>query len=663
MEVGNSGPERDGLSKNWGKVTSLPAEKSYKTFPKIQKVSHLAVLIEVEHFRGAADAAVQCVRWGVAVNPVLLALARQLGGEGDDSRLWVPRERAGEIFEKLDAIVLPKPYRGQASGRGKSGLQRYGTFSVTERGKRTILELVAKPEQLALFGEEGDLTIAQAVRTCALLQRNRVPLFERGAPGTFAAAQRALLDVSTVTSVKGTFSELWVSKNNEVARVPLSEVVDLVDADVPIVFDEKAAETTVLACADGKGRAGLRPNQDLFVERYLETQRGMLLALATGQGKTVAAIAALAACWQAGRPVRALVAVPRAVVPQWVAELSAWFPCAQVGNAALLPDGSGPVVVVDSYDRIVSRGGELSAVAWTDFIVDEATLLAGNSKRARGLRALRKSAQRALAITGTPDQTKGGGGILVSWATGELLETSSDLTEGGPYVVSSQQEELIPVTSSIVECGNVGESFYNLCEWTIEPWRELQQIGKSTATLAQRRQASSRSRFELVRRLAVWCRAEADLGSAGVGDSSLKMTTVVNLCRQRRERDSKTVVFCDSRQTSQRLVEALRETGLSANLFAPNECHRGQDVVIVTKMGQKGVNLQFASGAIHYDLPLLGSRSQRIGRIARIGGSATVDEYYVAHNGLPAYLAGRGERDAPGWAAEMASWLLLERPL
>lgn len=201
-----------------------------------------------------------------------------------------------------------------------------------------------------------------------------------------------------------------------------------------------AAHGSVLDAAESAGAPdvgwpGLRPHQDTFVARYLASRRGAVCAFPPGTGKTPTAAVALRESWQQTRHRntvwRAVVAAPAGVVRQWHDELTTWFPAATIIDADATWPTTGPCVLVDTVDRIVSIAGALTDAATTDtraadpwisdLVCDEATVVASAGKRARALWQLRAISGRGLALTGTPahkgslDSTA----VISAWALGQ----------------------------------------------------------------------------------------------------------------------------------------------------------------------------------------------------------------------------------------------------
>ncbi|MDW7995984.1 MAG: helicase-related protein [Gemmatales bacterium] len=108
---------------------------------------------------------------------------------------------------------------------------------------------------------------------------------------------------------------------------------------------------------------------------------------------------------------------------------------------------------------------------------------------------------------------------------------------------------------------------------------------------------------------------------------------------QIRQRGEKLLIFTESRETLEYLAEKLRAWGysvvslhggmcLDARIRAEHEFREAAQVMVSTEAGGEGINLQFCSLLVNYDIPWNPNRlEQRMGRIHRYGQSKEVHIY------------------------------------
>ena len=106
-----------------------------------------------------------------------------------------------------------------------------------------------------------------------------------------------------------------------------------------------------------------------------------------------------------------------------------------------------------------------------------------------------------------------------------------------------------------------------------------------------------------------------------------------------RQTGEKLLVFTESRETLDYLVEKLREWGysvvplhggmsLDARIRAEHEFREKAQVMVSTEAGGEGINLQFCSLMVNYDIPWNPNRlEQRMGRVHRYGQTKEVHIY------------------------------------
>jgi len=106
-----------------------------------------------------------------------------------------------------------------------------------------------------------------------------------------------------------------------------------------------------------------------------------------------------------------------------------------------------------------------------------------------------------------------------------------------------------------------------------------------------------------------------------------------------RQTGEKLLIFSESRETVEYLIEKLKAWGysvvalhgglnLDARIRAEHEFHERSQVMVSTEAGGEGINLQFCSLMVNYDIPWNPNRlEQRMGRIHRYGQTKEVHIY------------------------------------
>jgi len=177
--------------------------------------------------------------------------------------------------------------------------------------------------------------------------------------------------------------------------------------------------SALLAVAPAALRQALAPFQAEGAA-FLLTRRRALLADEMGAGKTLQAIAAVAAARATGGwPV--LIACPAGVRSMWASELERWLPGLTPGEVCIVrssldapepPPAPQPQVLVISFhmlERLHETGAD-GPFRWPSVIVDEAHLLAASSQPGAGvsrqaakvLDLLRAATHLAVCLSGTP---------------------------------------------------------------------------------------------------------------------------------------------------------------------------------------------------------------------------------------------------------------------
>lgn len=249
-----------------------------------------------------------------------------------------------------------------------------------------------------------------------------------------------------------------------------------------LVCDPQVDDMITLMSAPPLDDTRLRPYQARMAGLHVATRYGLVDALPTGLGKTIATLAALQHRSHSIPRYRALVGVEAIVRDQWRGETEEWFPEAEVFTLTSASQTSeleqalnttdGPLVVIASYtmlthadevetprpldvyvaDPVIEEDGQLSLFAngltpvevvaspdayaddqdpltlgellvgtrWHDLVADEATVLATTSTvTAKAMWRLRENSDVAVALTATPaDKDFDELGRMIAWARG-----------------------------------------------------------------------------------------------------------------------------------------------------------------------------------------------------------------------------------------------------
>lgn len=404
---------------------------------------------------------------------------------------------------------------------------------------------------------------------------------------------------------------------------------------------EMASLTRTRAVADDV----LLPDQQLAVGRYLGSKRGVLCALPPGAGKTVVAARALHHSRE-----RALVVVPVGVIAQWERELAKFHPGADTLTArtesdlgALREHLAKPAAVALVPQRLAAK---LPVVDVDALVVDEAAYLRSPSHQTQALREQRQRASRVLLLTGTPgERSTEDIGPLVAMVLGDLKTfAGAPLREDwrdrvGPLVFEASTSSLPAVRRELLVCEPTAPERALIAAASAELLRARSELASSSGPAREmlRLRAAAHTAFERAR-----VAGTDAAGLVGTSASSLaqlatavsapaKRSKLVEVCSD----GTPTVVCCDSAVVADALVRHLEaagvrsaaltgEVGQRARVAAVAGLGSTHDVLVATKTGQLGWNIQHASRVVHYDVPLTAQAArQREGRVRRIGGSDT----------------------------------------
>jgi superfamily II DNA or RNA helicase len=483
----------------------------------------------------------------------------------------------------------------------------------------------------------------------ALLAASSIPVFDasRGAFNLWSSLRETSLVARTQPSSPN-LARLVDGRRTE-RVLSCSDAFAVLDAefDRAIACDPFVAELAALAHSGRCSDAVLLPVQQQAVGRYLASANGIVCALPPGSGKTVVAARALHHSEES-----ALIVAPSGLHHQWVAELARFAPSATVKVIATKDDlrllashltTSRAVVVISPRLLLLAPRVQVDAL-----VVDEAAFLRSSSKQTRALREQRAMARRTLLLTGTPGERRTADvGALVAFVLGDhSLFAGAPLgidwrDRVGPLTFEAGEiPELPPATRELVLCqpsANEAALLAAASEALAKARAELAAAERAGTLQVLRLRALAHHAFERARLAATdavgisqACTEDLLQQLASRVPTPAKRTALVELCSD----GVSTVVCCDSTVVAQMLAEHLSFCGVRAGALTGELTHAVKertvkalgstlDVLIVSKAGQTGWNMQSASRLIHYDVPLTAQTArQREGRVRRLGGSA-----------------------------------------
>lgn len=345
----------------------------------------------------------------------------------------------------------------------------------------------------------------------------------------------------------------------------------------------------------------------------------------------------------------------------------------------------GPVVAVTSPGVVTGHVDRLARWRVEDLVVDEGTFLRADSAQTRALWRLRDSATRAVVLTGTPEAggdrtveelTRFVAGHHPQTPTGPLPEPLAGLPaleRAGGWVFGLDQTptEVFPVSSSrvpLVPGSQVEDTLHQVATGRVRGL--LGQLAGGGAARARRVATSVRSELERWR-VGVACPAALLAGSSslarafttaledqfpGVGEMAgagsavslaerfpwlvgVKVPVVVQQVTEAVRDGGQVLVFADAPGVLEVLGHQLGQVldpavvGVlsgrvrpAARAEAVEQFTQGRvRVLLVSSVGQWGLNLQMASHLVHADVPASAAvLAQRSARAVRMG--ATVDQ-------------------------------------
>ena len=508
----------------------------------------------------------------------------------------------------------------------------------------------------------------------ALLATSPIPVFDasRGAFGRWASLRETSLVARTQPSSPN-LARLVDGRRTE-RVLSCSDAFAALDAefDRTIACDPFVAEVASLAKAGSCTDPLLLPAQQLAVGRYLSSTRGIVCALPPGSGKTVVAARSLHYSNET-----AMVVAPSGLHHQWVAELTRFAPSMSVKVASCRDDlswlashlASGKGVAVIS-PRLLLDAPRVQVDA---LVVDEAAFLRSTSKQTRALREQRTLSRRALLLTGTPGERRTADvGALVAFVLGDHgffagAPLGADWRDRvGPLAFEAgEMPELPPATRELLMCQPASSEAALISaasEALAKARADLAAAEQAAAPQTLRLRALAHHAFERARL------AATDAGgiTASLADDILqqlatrvtapaKRAALAELCSD----GVSTVVCCDSAVVATLAAEhlsfcGLRAAALTGDMSQPERERTVKalgvtlDVLVVSKAGQVGWNMQSASRLVHYDVPLTAQTArQREGRVRRLGGSSVRVVCLVLANAIDAEAAQSWAVDSP----------------
>lgn len=416
----------------------------------------------------------------------------------------------------------------------------------------------------------------------------------------------------------------------------------------------------------------LHPHQIETARIVIEEMHGKaILADEVGLGKTIEAGLIIKEYMIRGLAGKILVLVPASLVLQWVSELNAKF------SIPAVPQRKSYVwsqcdVVVSSIDT-AKREPHRSLVLQQDYdlvIIDEAHKLKNHkTKNYQFVQLLKK--KFCLLLTATPIQNRLNEIFyLVSLLKPGYLGDADSFAKtykSGQHAVRNE-EKLKALVNQVMVRNRREDTGLHWPKRIIQsfdiPFSEEEQAfyqslsGLQTSGIIQRfslltlqREACS-SREAAFMTLNKIYRTAAVPGSAGLWQSifdrlnairkNAKAEKALELIRQIND---KVIIFTEYRATQLYLQWFFKQHGITSVPFSGGFRRGKKDwmrmlfqnqaqVLIATEAGGEGINLQFASHLINYDLPWNPMRiEQRIGRIHRLGQESNVHIYNFAIHG------------------------------
>ncbi len=416
------------------------------------------------------------------------------------------------------------------------------------------------------------------------------------------------------------------------------------------------------------------PHQLEVAQNVIEQMNGKaILADEVGLGKTIEAGLILKEYMVRGLVKKVLILVPASLVSQWAYELNTKFFIPAVAQKKSYSWEQADVIVssIDTAKRSPHRDIVLN-LEYDLIIIDEAHKLKNNKTKNYEF-AQRLKKKFCLLLTATPVQNKIDEIFnLVSLLKPGHLGNQSNFEE---YYASKNRsaesdEDLKALINKVmvrnrrhntgidwpkrhvrtifVEFNEEEQDLYN----NIENWRGQDAFTSAFSSLTLKREACS-SREAVYYSLKKHVEKRQKENEHYVKDPHIdilmdkinhipfnsKANKALELIK---EIDDKVVIFTEYRASQMYLQWFLQQHGISSVPFAGGFKRGKKDwmkelfqnhaqVLIATEAGGEGINLQFCSHMINYDLPWNPMRlEQRIGRIHRLGQKNDVHIYNLA---------------------------------
>ncbi|MEN3026935.1 MAG: helicase-related protein [Chlorobiota bacterium] len=193
-------------------------------------------------------------------------------------------------------------------------------------------------------------------------------------------------------------------------------------------------------------------------------------------------------------------------------------------------------------------------------------------------------------------------------------------------------EELLKLGKWLVEKGSIDEE-------VLEDMPEAERLSAEDELIERLTAAETREELEAeINTLTELIRLAREAERQEV-ETKLKELRQVMDEAQLRQRGEKLLIFTESRETLEYLAEKLRAWGYSVTTLhggmslddrirAEHEFREHAQVMVSTEAGGEGINLQFCSLMVNYDIPWNPNRlEQRMGRIHRYGQQKEVHIY------------------------------------
>jgi Superfamily II DNA/RNA helicases, SNF2 family len=413
----------------------------------------------------------------------------------------------------------------------------------------------------------------------------------------------------------------------------------------------------------------LHSHQIETARQVIEAMHGKaILADEVGLGKTIEAGLVIKEYMLRGLVRKVLILVPASLVLQWVAELNNKFSIPAVAQRkSYVWDACD--IVVSSIDT-AKREPHRSLVLKQDYdliVIDEAHKLKNQrTKNYQFVRELKK--KFCLLLTATPIQNRLDEifylvSILKPGFLGDEAHFSRTFKSGNRSVKNEERlkqlVDQVMVRNRRADTGmdwpkrivaSIALSFSEQERTFYQSLDELKRTGLvegfSLLTIKREACSSREAAFVTLNKIyrktvgpenqQLWNRVFQNLNAIRSNTKAEQALTLI------RKINDKVIIFTEYRATQLYLQWYLKQHGISSVPFSGGFRRGKKDwmralfenkvqVLIATEAGGEGINLQFASHLINYDLPWNPMRvEQRIGRIHRLGQKEDVHIYNFA---------------------------------